>query len=97
MWEDFDLCTVLNKASTCVGLLPNVVDSTKFSRDKIFKGQNFQGTKFLWDWPFANFHKKKFRGSKILADQAHLRPLHAHANLIATQDWCWHRLKVESW
>ena len=65
MWEDFDLCTVLNKASTCVGLLPNVVDSTKFSRDKIFKGQNFQGTKFSRDKIFVGLAIRKFSQKEV--------------------------------
>ena len=67
MWEDLDLCSVLNKASTCVGLLLSLVSipySTKFSRDKIFEGQNF--------WPFPIFWREKLR---ILADHAHLWPL----------------------
>ena len=72
MWEDLDLCTVLNKASTCVGLLPNLVNSTKFSRHKIFKGQNFRGIDHSQIFTKRNF---EFRGSKFLADHAHLWPL----------------------
>ena len=61
---------MLNKASTCVGLLPNLVDSIKFLRDKIFNRQNFRGIGHL-----QIFTKKKFRGLKFLADHAHLWPL----------------------